>query len=243
MKTIVKIIAAVFMVAVAVAATTLVVRRRPRAVAQTVTAKPVPATAPPGATPSAPTASAPPTIPAASSNAPQIELAAMLAGLGSNDGSAYDSSGIVDHDGVLWTAIAIPSTDTQGAVDINVYRWFGSWVSEATVRLPPGEDTGMVNGPDNISTAPLTPVAAPVFVLTMAEGDHVQIAVISETQGSWMAVPFDTADGSHLSVPDGQVKGSEIRSDVNNCVPNCSQGSYTYTYYRYAQGAFVPAYS
>lgn len=114
-----------------------------------------------------------------------------------------------------------------------------SWQRITILMMPIGAvvATG-IQGPETcdflcIETAALT--GSTNFLLTLPGADHVELVVleVADDARSARVVPFDQAGELLASAVDGVVSGQTITSSENNCIPNCAEGTSTYTPWSY----------
>ena len=123
-----------------------------------------------------------------------------------------------------------------------VYRWENDgWRPQATVPLDVG---GSVAADDNgattpITTADLTPARAPELLVTVHYNAGPASAVLSDLGGRWHALTFHgglAQDGDERFDVKLGSDGS-LRSQENDCLPNCAAGHDVTTVYRFDAGS------
>ena len=136
-------------------------------------------------------------------------------------------------------AIAVMKQRTDPAVpEVDVYRWLRSgWQQLANVTLDVGgsvaaDETGATTP---IETADLTPAKAPELVVTVHYNAGPASAVLSSYGGQWHALPFHgglAQDGDERFDVQVGADGT-LRSHENDCVPDCADGHFVTTVYRF----------
>jgi len=136
-------------------------------------------------------------------------------------------------------AIAVMKQLSNPAVpEVDVYRWDRhGWKQVASVPLDLGgsiaADSSGASTP--IATADLTPAKAPELLVTVHYNAGPASAVLSELGGHWHALSFDggLAQGGDERFDVHLEADGSLRSQENDCVPNCAAGRMVTTVYRF----------
>ena len=136
-------------------------------------------------------------------------------------------------------AIAVMKQLANPAVpEVDLFRWDrNGWRPLATVTLDVGgsvaTDDGGATTP--ITTADLTPATTPELIVTVHYNAGPATAVLSAYGGRWHSLTFRgglAQDGDErFNVTVG--KDGSLRSQENDCVPNCAAGHLVTTVYRF----------
>lgn len=123
-----------------------------------------------------------------------------------------------------------------------------SWSRRNTVDPGQGPLPAIgVIGPDSpheplIQYATLTAPDTADFAVALPGATHNDLAIVEVSSGGARVVPFVESGSSSNYAETGVLQGSYVVSGANGCVPNCAEGAYIYTSWRYnpPTGAFVP---
>jgi len=155
------------------------------------------------------------------------------------------ASPITTRGSIAWLAISetpgwLASGYGHGTAEVRIYKFVaGEWVEEALVPLTAYGGAGQSNpGSTPITPGSLTGGAAPDFLVATILGAGTPVgSVVSDLNGQWMPVPFGTGTGRSIAVETASVSGDEVVSEVNDCTPDCADGSYTVVHYRFDPSA------
>jgi hypothetical protein len=146
---------------------------------------------------------------------------------------------VVGKSGSYWLAVAVDSPYDPTVAEVDIFKYVGSaFVHQATVPLSADGGAGSISPPSSqgdgaIVSANLTGSSAPDFFVTTDSGSTSVGSVVAFVNGTWQPVPFATSNGPAIAVPAASVTGNQVDSQVNNCIPDCANGSTTDTYYQY----------
>ncbi len=148
---------------------------------------------------------------------------------------------VITNGGATVAAVATPARD-MGKVNPSVvvlHLTGSSWKPVATFRrasfdTPLGRYTPILVGQ-------LTGAASTDFFVQLAGADHTQGVVASNVGGHWHLVSFRKGRTASVTGTNADIVGSSISTSINNCVPDCAAGKYTYVNYTYSPeaGAFI----
>jgi hypothetical protein len=167
---------------------------------------------------------------------PRKAAAALLRSLRPSDChygcGSFGATKVVQRSGRFW--LGIGSAHGNRRERFRIYRWNGSrWESVADVRW---KGWGATQWPSAVS---LTGSPDPDFAVEgCGAADTNCLSVISRAGGRWHAVPFEYGY-AHALVVNGIPQGHGVMTEVDAC--SCAGGPSTWTYERFAKGAFRPA--
>jgi hypothetical protein len=84
-----------------------------------------------------------------------------------------------------------------------------------------------------ISTAAVGGSGSPDFIIPQESASRALGSVLSNIDGSWQIVPFNTSTGVVNEVQDLHFTDGHPVSQMNTCMPNCAAGNQTAVFFNY----------
>jgi hypothetical protein len=84
-----------------------------------------------------------------------------------------------------------------------------------------------------ISTAAVGGSGSPDFIIPQESASRALGSVLSNIDGSWQIVPFNTSTGVVNEVQDLDFADGHPVSQMNTCMPNCAAGNQTAVFFNY----------
>lgn len=148
----------------------------------------------------------------------------------------WAASGVVRAGGSDWLAAGYSTGASGPGIALSIYRWSGAaWARQGVPVLMP---SGQLAGGGSVTAASLTGSAGPDFVVSSFGADTNWLSVVSESGGTWHAVPFDYGYGPTVAIDAAGVHGHLVETETDGC--GCAAGPETYTWEIYSGGVFRP---
>jgi hypothetical protein len=178
----------------------------------------------------APTTIHRPPVPPAPSGAAGTEQAALARLVMAYPPKSSVTSPILHTGSLTYVAVAHDVGGLTALIDIYAYQ--GSTFVDVAPNIGSGQDLDPVD-PTTIRTGDVTGGPFPDLLVPLTAGDHDNGVLVSYFGGSWQLIGVSERTGAGASdeLVQPNILGNEVTQSVNDCSPDCAQGTYSVTTY------------
>lgn len=132
------------------------------------------------------------------------------------------------------TYVAVAHDDGGKSALIDIYAYQGSTFVDVAPNLGSNQSLDPVI-PTTIRTGNVTGGPFPDFLVPLAAGNHDNGVLVSSVGGRWQLIGVSERTGAAASAElvEPNIVGNKVTQSVNDCSPNCAQGNYAVTTYRF----------
>jgi hypothetical protein len=119
-----------------------------------------------------------------------------------------------------------------GAALIDIYTYQGSTLIDVAPNIGANQNLDPVD-PTTIRTGAVTGGPFPDFLVPLTAGDHDNGVLVANVGGTWQLIGVSERTGAAATdeLVQPTIVGNHVTQSVNDCSPNCAQGSYSVTTY------------